>query len=126
MPPLRWLLVDRLNWRSNTGSEVAIGPLIITSWVLPAGRKTSPCTRDTPGSGFPSSATRLNPAVGAAVVPGATTAGVVSAPTIEGTCMRSPAFTKRTSTDPLAVAGDAPYRERPGFDASNDVPLIRK
>src|SRR6266478_6443644 len=103
-------LPDRLNSRSNTGRAVppAAGTFTITSWVLPAGKKTSLCTRDTPGRGLPSSATRLNPATGAGVTPVGTTAGVVSDPTIDGTCMRKPALTKRTRTLPVTGAVDVP------------------
>src|SRR2546428_13548462 len=103
-------LADRLNSRSNTGRAVppAAGTFTITSWVLPAGRNTSLCTRETPGRRFPSSATRLNPGTAAATVVGGTTAGVVTAPTIDGTCMGKPAFTEGTHTGPgtpLAAAG---------------------
>src|SRR3984893_10226809 len=63
MPASRAIaLADRLSSRSNTGRAVApaAGTLIITSYVLPAAMKTSLCTRETPGSGLPSSAIRLN------------------------------------------------------------------
>src|SRR2546426_4109411 len=104
-------LADRLNSRSNTGRAVppAAGTFTITSWVLPAGRNTSLCTRETPGRRFPSSATRLNPGTAAATVGGTvagTTAGVLTAPTIDGTCMRKPALTKRTNTVPVIGVAD--------------------
>src|SRR5215469_927540 len=69
------------------------GVLIITSYVLPAAMKTSLCTRETPGNGFPSSAIRENPEV---PVP-------VCDPTMEGTCMRRPALTMRTRIVPGAL-----------------------
>src|SRR6267142_1411297 len=132
MPASRAIeLPDRLSSRSNTGSAVVpeAGTLIITSWVLPAGRNTSLCTRDTPGRRLPSSATRLNPATVAAITPVGTTAGVVSDPTIDGTCIRRPALTKRTRTFPVSGAEDVPAgavgnSEYEGFVLSNATPLI--
>src|SRR3989442_15830077 len=95
-------LADRLNSRSNTGRAVppAAGTFTITSWVLPAGRNTSLCTRETPGRRFPSSATRLKPETGAAVVPVGTTAGVGSDPTTHGTGKGKAALTKAPKTGP--------------------------
>src|SRR6266403_5059564 len=94
-------LLDRLNWRSNTGRAVVTvvaGALIITSYVLPAAINTSLCTRGTPGKRLPSSAISEKPAGG--TVAGATAIPVCD-PTIEGTCMRKPALTKRTKTFPV-------------------------
>src|SRR2546427_12173671 len=90
-------LADRLNSRSNTGRAVppAAGTFTITSWVLPAGRNTSLCTRETPGRRFPSSATRLNPGTAAATVVGGTTAGVGTAAADAGTVMRKAAMAER-------------------------------
>src|SRR6266478_8132428 len=124
-------LADRLNSRSNTGRAVppAAGTFTITSWVLPAGRNTSLCTRETPGRRFPSSATRLNPGTAAATVVGGTTAGVVTAPTIDGTCMRKPALTKRTNTVPVtpvaAAGGRGATSEVVGLVLLNATPLIK-
>src|SRR5215813_3914996 len=84
---------------------VEAGTFNITSYVLPAAMKTSFCTRVTPGSGFPSSA--INPRPGTAGVP-------VCDPTIAGTCIRKPAFTIRTSTEPVVL------RVWAGFDANNE------
>src|SRR2546428_10904835 len=93
-------LADRLNSRSNTGRAVppAAGTFTITSWVLPAGRNTSLCTRETPGRRFPSSATRLNPGTAAATVVGGTTAGGVTGPAIAGPGTRQAAFAKPHNT----------------------------
>ena len=75
---------------------------------------------------MPSSATRLKPGTAAAVVPVATTSGVVSAPTIEGTCIRDPAFTRRTSTLPVTpVAGAAANSEVAALVLLNATPLMR-
>src|SRR5579883_3228498 len=52
--------------------------------------------RGTPGSTFPSSAISENPAGGGPDPP-----VPVCDPTIEGTCIRSPALTRRTRTLPL-------------------------
>src|SRR2546428_11819071 len=89
-------LADRLNSRSNTGRAVppAAGTFTITSWVLPAGRNTSLCTRETPGRRFPSSATRLNPGTAAATVVGGTTAGGGTGPDVERTWRGQPAMDK--------------------------------
>src|SRR5271169_3508025 len=121
MPASRAIaLPDRLSSRSKIGRsgvvhEVAggtgvqaAGTSIIASYVLPAAINTSLCTRETPGRGLPSSATREKPGTGAAVVPDATTAGVVREPTIEGTCMRKPALTRRTKTFPVTGAATVP------------------
>src|SRR3984893_6640316 len=136
MPASRAIaLADRLSSRSNTGRAVApaAGTLIITSYVLPADMKTSLCTRETPGSGLPSSAIRLNPGTATAVVPVATTGGVVCAPTIDGTCLREPAFTKRTKTFPVAPVATPVTAEAANSDGLvaagpvllNATPLIR-
>src|SRR2546427_5524531 len=103
-------LADRLNSRSNTGRAVppAAGTFTITSWVLPAGRNTSLCTRETPGRRFPSSATRLNPGTAAATVVGGTTAGVATPAPAEGTSLCEAALTEPPHTatvTPAAAAG---------------------
>src|SRR6266404_2025619 len=120
MPPSRWLLVDRLSWRSYTGRAGPLaGAFINTSYVLPAARNTWVCTLGTPGRTLPSSAMSENPE----------TAGLpVSAPTTEGTCMRRPAFTKRTRAVPVAgVVGVVANKDRDALVPvlSNDTPLIR-
>ena len=59
-------------------------------------------------------------------MPVGTTAGVVTDPTIEGTCMRKPALTKRTKTDPVPpVAGETGNSELEGLVLLNATPLIR-
>src|SRR5437016_14584848 len=118
-------LPDRLNSRSYTGRAVApVGTLIITSYVFTAGRNTSLCTRGMPGSGLPSSAISEKPEGG--VVAGAT-ATPVCVPTIDGTCMRRPAFTKRTSTFPVTTAdGQAGNHEANALVLLNATPLKRE
>src|ERR1700686_5811493 len=115
MPASRSMaLPERLNSRSNTASAGAValvGTLIITSFVLPAAIKRSLCTLGTPGKTLPSSATIEKPLILELVVP---TGCVVSDPTIEGTCMREPAFTNRTKTFP--VPGVSPVA---GLTANN-------
>src|SRR5438552_10502106 len=88
MPASRAIeLADRLSSRSKIGrAVVALGTLITTSLVLPAGMNTSLCTRARPGSRLPSSAISENPEGG--VVAGATATPVCD-PTIEGTCMQA-------------------------------------
>src|SRR5438309_8150951 len=132
IPPSRAVaLLERLSSRSKIGSAgvvqvaggtgvQAAGTLIITSVVLPAAMNTSLCTRGTPGSTLPSSAMSEKPET--AAVP------LVWAPTIEGTCIRRPAFTSRTSTVPPAatpVLGVGAYTERAGAVLSNPRPLTR-
>src|SRR6266403_4362354 len=123
-------LLDRLNWRSNTGRAVAVvptagaaGTLIITSYVLPAAINTSLCTRGTPGRGLPSSAINEKPA-GTVPPVGATP---VCDPTMEGTCMRKPAFTKRTKTEPVAgtVGEGTGNNEADALVLLNATPLNR-
>src|SRR5438309_820739 len=109
IPPSRAVaLLERLSSRSKIGSAgvvqvaggtgvQAAGTLIITSVVLPAAMNTSLCTRGTPGSTLPSSAMSENPL----------TPAPVCAPTIDGTCMRKPAFTRRTRTLPVAPVATA-------------------
>src|SRR5215472_19079855 len=86
------------------------GTLTNTSKTLPAAIKTSVCTRGaagtlvapatcTPGRGRPSSAIKVNPLTGAAAP--APLKPFVSDPTIEGTCIRKPAFTRRAKTAPV-------------------------
>src|SRR5438105_11150448 len=129
MPASRAIeLADRLSSRSKIGrAVVALGTLIITSLVLPAGMNTSLCTRGTPGSTLPSSAISENPEGG--VVAGAT-ATPVCAPTIDGTCMRRPALTRRTSTVPVTGAllepGAAANSEAEEFVLSKARPLNRR
>ena len=95
----------------------AAGTFTITSYVLPAAMNTSLCTRVTPGRGLPSSAMSENPERG--VVP-------VCVPTIEGTCMRNPAFTKRTKTLPVTpVAGEVGNNEAAALALLNATPLKR-
>src|SRR5271169_1814394 len=130
MPASRSMaLPERLNSRSNTaradvvqvvagatGVQIA-GTLIITSFVLPAAIKRSLCTLGTPGETLPSSAMIEKPLILEVVVP---TACEVSDPTIEGTCMREPAFTNRTKTFPPGVSPVA------GLTANNeDAALVR-
>src|ERR1700676_26482 len=96
--------------------------------------KTSLWIRAWPGSTLPSSATSVMPGTGAV-------AGPVVGPTIDGTCMRRPALTRRTSTLPATVgvhvvAGDTGvqvaldsgltgYRDAATLVVSNARPLIR-
>src|SRR6516162_10590808 len=98
------------------------GVLIITSYVLPGAIKTSLCTRGTPGNGLPSSAIRENPVGGVSPVP-------VCDPTIEGTCMRRPAFTSRTRMVPVLKvrpeAGLVANSEADGLVLLNATPLMR-
>ena len=83
-----------------------------------------------PGSGLPSSAISENPAGG--TVAGATAIPVCD-PTIDGTCMRKPAFTKRTKTVPVVpavtpVTGEVANSEGLGVTALallNATPLKR-
>ncbi len=123
MPPSRWLSVDRLNCRSNTGTAGApdAGALIMTSYTLPAGRNTSFCTFHRPGWTLPSSAISAKPE--AAGAPGNVTTRV---PTMDGTCMRRPALTKRTRIWPVkGVMLFTATCERAGLLRSNAMPLIR-
>src|SRR5215469_1081827 len=121
------LLLDKLNSRSYTGSDLA-GKLIITSYVLPAAMNTSLWTRGTPGNGLPSSAISENPDGG--TVAGATAAPVCG-PTIDGTCMRKPALTMRTKTvvgpevGATAGFGCAPNSEAEALVLLNADPLMR-
>src|ERR1700758_2643410 len=94
--------------------------------------KTSVCTRGaegnvlpaaaTPGTGLPSSAIRVNPATVAAAP--APLKPCVCDPTIDGTCMRRPAFTKRTRTVPVggipAVTGTGGAPVTPAVAWNND------
>src|SRR5882757_4496493 len=106
MPASREIaLADKLNSRSKIGKAwtivggsvtgAAAGTFTDTSYVLPGARNTSLCTRGVPGSTLPSSAIRAKPDEGAGTV---LVTLPVCAPTMDGTCMRRPAFTKRTST----------------------------
>src|SRR5271166_6095926 len=104
-------LPDKLNSRSYTGNAFVYGemvppdvdsPLIITSKVLPAAINTSLLTLGTPGRGLPSSAMILKPVTMGFVPP---VAPATCDPTIAGTCIRKPALTRRTKTEPVPVAG---------------------
>jgi hypothetical protein len=137
-------LAERLNSRSYSGTAVVAGAavLIITSKVLLAAIKRSVCTRGAPrfGIGLPSSAIKVNPAT-VADAP-APLNPVVDDPTIEGTCMRKPALTKRTRSVPvveipvvtgagrpvvelMAVPAVAANREYNGLVLLNASPLMR-
>ncbi len=123
MPPSRWLSVDRLNCRSNTGTAGApvAGAFTITSNTLPAGRNTSFWIFQLPGWTLPSSAISAKP--GTATLP---PAGITCVPTMDGTCMRRPALTKRTRTWPVSgVTLAVENCERAGLLRSNATPLIR-
>src|SRR5271166_5640103 len=105
-------LPDKLNSRSYTGNAFVYGemvppdvdsPLIMTSNVLPAAINTSLLTLGMPGRGLPSSAMILKPVTMGFVPP---VAPATCDPTIAGTCIREPALTRRTNTDPVVpVAG---------------------
>src|SRR6516165_5136745 len=101
----------------RAGAVVVAGTLNITSNVLPAAIKTSVWTRGaagtlaapatcTPGTVLPSSAIKVNPLTVAAAEPDPLKP-VVSEVTMEGTCIRRPAFTRRAKIVPLilVVAG---------------------
>ena len=112
-------LAERLSSRSKIPRAVpAVGTFIITSKVLPAGMNTSLSTRGTPGSTLPSSAMSEKPATAVGVP--------VCALTIDGTCIRRPALTRRTSTVPVTpLAGAVANNEAAAFVLSKAVPLIR-
>src|SRR5437870_12573384 len=93
---------------------------------------TSLCTRGTPGKGLPSSAISEKPPGGSA---GATAVPVCD-PTTEGTCMRRPAFTRRSKTVPVipvvtgrpvvaSVPAAALNTEAAACVLANDTPLRR-
>src|ERR1700722_402848 len=137
---------ERPKSRAKMGSDagavappVGAGTLNITSKTLPAAIKTSVCTLGaagavvapttcTPGTGLPSSAINVNPATVAACP--APEKPVVCDPTIEGTCIRRPAFTRRAKTVPViglaAVPGVAANSEVDAPVLLNGTPLIRK
>src|SRR5579864_2097926 len=79
-----------------------------------------------PGSGLPSSAINVNPVTGfaVAVINPAPVKPVVCDPTIAGTCMRRPAFTRRTRTVPVPgipeVAGTAGVPVTPAVAANSE------
>ena len=58
--------------------------------------------------------------------PGTAAVPPVIALTMEGTCMRKPAFTKRTRTEPVAPAGVVANWDFQLALWSKDTPLIRK
>src|SRR5882762_1847620 len=99
--------------------------------------KTSLCTLGTAatvaetigaarGTRLPSSAISVNPATVAAAP--APVTPVVCAPTIEGTCMRKPALTRRTKTVPVLgfrrVAGAVGKRDQAALVLLNGPPWI--
>src|SRR6516164_8940998 len=126
--------------------DPAAGALIITSNVLPAAIKTSVCTRGaagtvvlpatcTPGTVLPSSAIKLNPLTGAVAEPDPLKP-VVSELTMEGTCIRRPAFARRAKIVPAipVVTGAVAPPGMPAYAANteaaalvllNATPLIR-
>src|SRR6516162_10085269 len=125
-------LPDKLSSRSYTGraEAPAAGALIITSYVLPAAMNTSLCTQGTSGKGLPSSAISEKPPVGVVVVVVTVPLVVVvvmfvCAPTIDGTCMRKPALTKRTRTFPVTVPGVTENCDPAALVLLNATPLIR-
>src|SRR6516165_12578654 len=78
------------------------------------------------GTTFPSSAISVNPpTVAEAPAP---LKPVVCDPTIEGTCMRRPAFTRRARTVPVHAPAQVPcdtaHYEGAGFVLLNATPLI--
>ena len=88
---------------------------------------TSLCPCGTPGATLPSSAINANP-------PGHVVAGANGVqgnvdPTIEGTCIRRPALTRRTSKVPETGVAAAPVSagntEAEACVLSNAMPLIR-
>src|SRR5438132_373999 len=147
MPASRSLeFADRLNSRSYTGRAAGVAgqvvvptavqaALIITSKVLPAAIKTSVWTRgagrvpapDTkgPGMGLPSSAINVKPPT-VAVAPAPVKPDVCD-PTIAGTCMCNPAFTRRAKTVPATVPVAVPCEtgncEATAFVLLNATPL---
>src|SRR5271165_6387123 len=129
-------LPDKLNSRSYTGNAFVYGemvppdvdsPLIITSKVLPAAINTSLLTLGTPGRGLPSSAMILKPVTMGFVPP---VAPATCDPTIAGTCIRKPALTRRTKTEPVVpavgaiIAGVTGKSEPPALVLLNGTPLI--
>src|SRR5215471_19057252 len=130
----------------RAGAVAVAGTLIITSNVLPAAIKTSVWTRGaagtvvapatcTPGTVLPSSAIKVNPLTGAVAEPDPLKP-VVSELTMEGTCIRRPAFTRRAKTVPVipVVAGGVVPPGMPTYAAnsediawvlSNPRPLMR-
>src|SRR5579871_4868887 len=108
----------------------------MTSNVLPAAMNTSVCTRGAgsvppavavngPGTGLPSSAIRVNPPTAPVVVADCAplTQPVVCDPTMEGTCIRRPAFTRRTRTLPAipVVTGAGGEPVTPAVAANSDA-----
>ena len=95
MPASRLIaLPDRLNSRSNTGRAVRAGGRHIDHHVvgLAAAMKTSLCTCGTPGSRIAVFGDQRANRAGH----GLAAQRCVCDPTIEGTCMRRPALTRRT------------------------------
>src|SRR5271166_980357 len=99
----------------------------MTSNVLPAAINTSLLTLGTPGRGLPSSATTWKPVTMGLVAP---VAPFTCDPTIAGTCIREPALTRRTKTDPVVpaagaiVAGVIGKSEAAAIVLLNATPLI--
>ena len=109
---------------------VPAGAVIITSKVLPAAMNTSVCTRGAVvacGMRLPSSAIKVNPVTVAD--PPVPLKPVVCDPTMAGTCMREPAFTRRTRTLPVIVAVAVPEvagnSDSVGLALLKPTPLIR-
>src|SRR5215469_12249112 len=129
----------------RAGAVALVGTLIITSKVLPAAIKTWVCTRGaagtvvlpatcTPGTVLPSSAIKVNPLTVAGAEP-APLKPVVDELTMEGTCIRRPAFARRAKTVPVipevtgALVGMPAYAantEAAAWVLSNARPLMRK
>ena len=58
-------------------------------------------------------------------MPVGTMGGVVKEPTIEGTCMRRPAFTRRSKTFPVTPVGETGKSEAAALVLLNATPLMR-
>src|SRR6516162_6079464 len=112
------------------------GTLIITSKTLPAAIKMSVCTRGaagmvvapatcTPGTVLPSSAIKVNPLTVAVAEPDPLKP-VVSELTMEGTCIRRPAFTRRAKTVPVSpvVTGAVAPAGTPAYAANTEAAAL--
>src|SRR6516165_12460717 len=126
--------------RAGAVGVVVAGTLIITSKTLPAAIKTSVCTRGaagtngvaalapatcTPGTVLPSSAIKVNPLTVAVAEPDPLKP-VVSELTMEGTCIRRPAFTKRAKTVPVSpvVTGAVAPAGTPAYAANTEAAAL--
>src|SRR6516225_5759785 len=120
----------------RAGAVVVAGTLIITSNVLPAAIKTSVCTRGaagaavapatcTPGTVLPSSAIKVNPLTIAGADPDPLKP-VVSELTMEGTCIRRPAFTRRAKIVPVIpmVTGAVAPPGMPAYAANTEAAAL--